>query len=389
MRKKILLVIGTRPEAIKMAPVIWEMQRRRSVLQPVVCLTGQHRELLDQTIQALKLPVDIDLKIMKRNQSLDKLTASLLVALGQVFSRVHADMVLVQGDTTTTLAASLCAFYRRIPIGHIEAGLRTFDKFRPFPEEINRRLTSHLGDLHFAPTPIARKNLLREGIPPGSIYVTGNTVVDSLLEVVKRLESGELRPPLRKLLSQVPSRFILVTAHRRESHGAGLREIFSAIREVAGRIPGCEFVLPVHLNPAVQDAAREMLGSVEGVHLIPPLDYVSFVWLMRKSILILSDSGGIQEEAPSLGKLVLVVREKTERPEAVQAGFIKVVGCRRDKIVRSLLEAVKQDTRALPRKRNPYGDGRAASRIVQIIERVLVQNGGLKGDRRHTNLDPN
>jgi len=377
MLKKILFVIGTRPEAIKMAPVIWEMQRRRRAFNPIVCLSGQHRELLDQMVKALRLPVDFDLNVMKPQQSLEQLTASLLLVLKQVLSRVRPDMVLVQGDTSTVFVASLAAFYQSIPIAHVEAGLRTFDKFVPFPEEINRRLTSHLADLHFAPTATARHNLLAEGIPPHSIHVTGNTVIDALLAILERSRLESLVPAQFQqrldLLTADGHRLILVTAHRRESFGRPLERICAAIRKIAEAWPGVNILYPVHMNPRVSQPVRDKLGRLGNVHLIRPLAYPSFVLAMKQSFLILTDSGGVQEEAASLGKPVLVMRDKTERPEVVTAGVGRLVGTSSETIIREVSTLLERPTayRAMSRKCTAYGDGHAAKRIVRHIEEYL------------------
>jgi UDP-N-acetylglucosamine 2-epimerase (non-hydrolysing) len=374
MKKKILSIFGTRPEAIKMAPVIKVLESRPEEFESLVCVTAQHREMLDQVLDLFKIKPDFDLDLMEDNQTLSQITARALSALDDVFKRIKPDWVLVQGDTTTTMVASLAAFYHGIPIGHIEAGLRTHNKYAPFPEEINRRITSVVADRHFAPTERAKQNLLREGIEEKRIYVTGNTVIDALLMVVAKQSSAEAQETWDHYFAKNfdisfnnGRKHILVTGHRRESFGKGFENICNALREIAHSYGDVEIIYPVHLNPNVQEPVRRILNNTERVHLIPPLDYEPFVYLMSKSCIILTDSGGIQEEAPSLGKPVLVMRETTERPEGVEAGTARLVGTDKNKIVSEtlLLLRSKETYSTMSQAHNPYGDGKAAARITE------------------------
>lgn len=364
---KVLTVLGTRPEAIKLAPVIKELEQHSGVASKV-CVTAQHREMLDPFLNLFQIKPDHDLNVMQPNQTLFDVTTKALLGLKDVLDAERPDIVLVQGDTTTAFAAALAAFYLKIKIGHIEAGLRSHDKYNPFPEEINRRLISHLADLHFAPTERARANLLAEGVRNEGIFVTGNTVVDSLLMIVERTEGLD---PLPDLSIDPDRKLILVTAHRRESFGAGLANICQALKEIVESVDDVEIVYPVHLNPNVRDTATRILGSVERIHLIEPLDYVSFVHLMSRSYLILTDSGGIQEEAPSLGKPVLVIRDRTERPEAIEGGVAKLVGTEPRRIVRESLHFLKDEKayETMACACNPFGDGHAAERVVEALVR--------------------
>jgi UDP-N-acetylglucosamine 2-epimerase (non-hydrolysing) len=368
--KKILTIFGTRPEAIKLAPVIKELERRNDVFVSKVCVTAQHREMLDPFLQLFGINPDWDLNIMQPNQSLFDVTAKALIKLKEVLEKEKPDLVLVQGDTTTTFTAALAAYYLKIKVGHVEAGLRTLDKYNPFPEELNRRLVGHIADLHFAPTKRAKENLLSEGIPEGSIFVTGNTVVDALFMILARTKSEDYLP---KALSQPDRKLILVTAHRRESFGEGIANICLALKEIVKRVPDVEIVYPVHLNPNVREPVYRMLSGMERVHLIEPLDYISFVHLMKASYLILTDSGGIQEEAPSLGRPVLVLRNTTERPEAVEAGAAKLVGTDPQRIVAETLRLLQDPSgySKMATVPNPFGDGKAALRIVDILESFL------------------
>ena len=365
--RKILSVFGTRPEAIKMAPVVKELQRHPDQIVSRVCVTAQHRQMLDQVLNLFGITPHYDLNVMQNSQSPTQVAASVLAKLEPVLQTERPDWVLVQGDTTTTAAASLAAFYGGAKIGHVEAGLRTFDKYQPFPEEINRRVAGVVADLHFAPTQRARENLLREGVPDEAICVTGNPVIDAL-NTVADLPYDPTIGPLR----DVPwdRRLILVTAHRRENFGEPLERVCLALRDIVQFYAGdVHVVYPVHLNPNVQEPARRILGNVPGVMLIDPLDYLPLVYLMKRATLVLTDSGGIQEEAPGLGKPVLVLREVTERPEAVEAGTVRVVGTDRAHIVewtQRLLDN-RSDYDKMARAVNPYGDGRAAARIVQLI----------------------
>ena len=370
--KKVMVVIGTRPEAIKLAPVVLELERHRTHFDTKICVTGQHREMLDQMLQVFGLRPDYDLGVMKAGQDLTEVTAACLTGLKPILRDERPDLVLVQGDTTTTFAASLAAYYHHIPVGHIEAGLRTGKKDDPFPEEINRRLATHLSDFHFAPTELARNNLLREGVSPEDILVTGNTVIDALFLTQARLIK-EPSLAVDHLGSTKGSRMILVTAHRRESFGLPFRRICEALRAIAERRRDVLVVYPVHLNPNVQAPVREILDGLPNVKLLAPLDYVSFVALMQRAYILLTDSGGIQEEGPSLGKPVLVMREVSERPEAIAAGTACLTGTDPEEIVGAVSALLDDPARykEMTSRPNPYGDGRAAKRIVQfLINRV-------------------
>ncbi|MGC8668362.1 MAG: non-hydrolyzing UDP-N-acetylglucosamine 2-epimerase [Chthonomonadales bacterium] len=362
----VLSVFGTRPEAIKMAPVVRRLQRYPEEIRSVVCSTGQHREMLDQVLALFDIRPDYDLNLMEPNQSLCRLTANLFLGLEPVLDVVRPDWVVAQGDTTTVLAASLAAYYKGARFAHVEAGLRTGDKRRPFPEEINRRLADAVSDLYFCPTDRARRTLLAEGYPDAAVLVTGNTVIDALLDVAARPYDWASGP-----LAGVPSAgpLVLVTAHRRESFGAPFRMLCEAIRELAERFPDVHFVYPVHLNPNVRSPVEEILSARKNIHLLEPLDYLSLVHLMKRSTLILTDSGGIQEEAPGLGVPVLVMRDTTERPEGVEAGVVKLVGTDRALIVEEASRLLTDaDARAaMASGVNPYGDGRAAERIVDAL----------------------
>ena len=385
----VLVAFGTRPEAIKMAPVIAALRARAPRIRTRVAVTAQHREMLDQVLLLYGIVPDHDLDIMRPRQTLTQITTRALDRLGRLLDERLPDLVLVQGDTTTTFAAALAAFYRRIPVGHVEAGLRTYDKFHPFPEEINRRLTSHIADWHYAPTERARRALVREGVEPSRILVTGNTVIDAVLAVSKKPPAGSLvndwKPdpaggPSRSEGRQRPKRrLLLVTAHRRENFGAPLESICLALRDLVDRYPDVEVVYPVHLNPQVRGPVRALLGGHRRIRLVPPMAYHPVVELMARSTLILTDSGGIQEEAPSLGKPVLVLREVTERPEAAEAGTVEVVGTDRKRIVaaaRRLLDDPRA-YRRMARRLNPYGDGRAAARIVRHVLKLSRARGKL------------
>ena len=365
-----MTVFGTRPEAIKMAPLVRACMDDPEI-ESVLCVTAQHREMLDQVLSLFDLKPDYDLNIMKPNQSISQITANVLLGLEQVFAEVRPDIVLVHGDTSTTFAAALAAFYQKIPVGHVEAGLRTYDKYSPYPEEINRVLTGHLADLHFAPTLRNQENLLREGIRAGQIHLTGNTVIDALLQVTDKPFSFR-EEPLASLDFE-NRRVITVTCHRRENLGEYMENIFSAIRDIALEFPDVEVVYPVHLNPKVRETADRILGGIDRVRLIAPLEYQPFVNLMKRSYLIITDSGGMQEEAPSLGVPVLVVRRETERPEAVEAGTVKLAGVERDTIYALTKELLENEEayQAMARAANPYGDGHACQRIVSILKQVL------------------
>jgi UDP-N-acetylglucosamine 2-epimerase (non-hydrolysing) len=368
-RITILVIFGTRPEVIKLAPVVMALRKRAVDFNTYVCATAQHRQMLDQALGAFQLEVDEDLDIMTPGQSLAQVTARAVERLDGVMDRVKPDMVLVQGDTTTAFCGALAAYYHQAKVGHVEAGLRTGDKYAPFPEEINRRLISHLGDLHFAPTERARQALLAEGIREDCIYVTGNTVIDALLWVRDRVRDHPPVLPAGLEEWMDGKQVVLVTGHRRESFGEGFENICRAIRQVAEAEPETAFVYPVHLNPKVREPVQRILGGHERIHLIEPLGYEPFVWLMDRSRLVLTDSGGVQEEAPSLGKPVLVMREVTERPEGIEAGNARLVGTSKEGIVAGLMEILCDPIKyqAMASVSNPYGDGLAANRIVEIL----------------------
>ncbi len=363
----ILSVFGTRPEAIKMAPVVHALAAREGITA-AVCLTNQHQQMLDQVLELFAIRADRHLQVMTSGQTPLEVTIRVLERLPAVLAELEPAAVLVQGDTTTTFAAALAAFYARIPVGHVEAGLRTWRKDSPFPEELNRQMTTALADWHFAPTTWARDNLLREGVPAERVVVTGNTVTDALRWVATRVPE---QPPGIPDLGD--SRLILVTAHRRESFGPPFRELCEALRTLVERNPDVSLVYPVHLNPNVQEPVRAILGDVRRVHLVPPVDYGTMVSLLRRAYLVLTDSGGIQEEAPSFGKPVLVMRDTTERPEGVEAGTARLVGTARDRIVGEAERLLNDPTAyaAMARAHNPYGDGRAAERIADVLTAAL------------------
>jgi UDP-N-acetylglucosamine 2-epimerase (non-hydrolysing) len=369
--RRYLIVFGTRPEAIKMAPVI-EQLKTLSHAEVKVCVTGQHRQMLDQVLSLFEIVPDFDLNLMQKAQSLTSITCRTLEGLKEVFTSWKPDMVFVHGDTTTSFAASLAAFYEKIPVAHIEAGLRTGDIYSPWPEELNRQLVGSIAKLHFAPTPWAAENLKSEKVNPENIYTTGNTVIDALLRVTKKIENNDLiREELEKRFNFLnkEKKMILVTGHRRENFGDGFEQICSGLKALSER-SDLEIVYPVHLNPMVQEPVRRILGDRENIHLIDPQDYLPFVYLMNRSYLIITDSGGVQEEAPALGKPVLVMRETTERPEAVEAGTVKLVGARADLILSEATKLLENDTdyNKMARAINPYGDGLAAQRIRNILQ---------------------
>lgn len=369
--KRVLLVFGTRPEAIKMAPVV-KVLKAHPAFDARVCVTAQHRQMLDQVLELFEITPEFDLNLMKPGQDLTDITTGVLQGLKTVFAEWRPDVVLVHGDTSTTFGASLAAFYQRIPVGHVEAGLRTGNLYSPWPEEANRKLTGVLAHWHFAPTATSQDNLLREGVNPATVHVTGNTVIDALLQVREKINSNaSLQQQFAEQFAflDASKRLILVTGHRRENFGGGFERICEALARIATENPDVQVLYPVHLNPNVQEPVKRLLGSIGNVHLIEPQDYLPFVYLMDKSTLILTDSGGIQEEAPSLGKPVLVMRDTTERPEAVEAGTVKLVGTDRATIVREanrLLDDVAAYD-AMARAHNPYGDGKAAARIRDIL----------------------
>lgn len=375
MKKRILIVFGTRPEAIKMAPLIKEFEKHANYFETKVCITAQHREMLDQVLSFFDIEPHYDLDLMKPNQNLYSLTGDILLNLKPILENYKPDYVFVHGDTTTTMAASLAGFYSGAKICHIEAGLRTFDMQSPFPEEMNRCVTGVVSHFHFAPTKTSRDNLLKENKRDKHIIVTGNTVIDALLYSVKKVNaknySDKEIESLKKDISK-DKRIILVTGHRRENHGQGFINICQALKEIALKYQDCEIIYPVHLNPNVQKPVYELLAGIDNVKLISPLSYPAFVWLMEKSYLIITDSGGVQEEAPSLGKPVLVMRNNTERPEAVEAGTVYLVGTDTKKIVAQtevLLEN-KNTYERMSKLHNPYGDGKACKRIVNYLKNI-------------------
>jgi len=362
---KVMAIFGTRPEAIKMAPVVRELLKHPEI-ETKVCLTAQHREMLDQVVDLFQLPVDYDLDIMKQGQSLYDITDRVLLGLKEVLEKEKPDLVLVHGDTTTTFSATLAAFYQQIDVGHVEAGLRTGNMYSPFPEEANRRLTSVLTALHFAPTETARQNLLKENQKDDHIFTVGNSVIDALLATVKKdyvFEDKELQD------IEEHKRIILVTTHRRENLGEPMRNVYRALRRLVETVPDTEVVFPVHRNPLVRQAVKEVLDGVPGIHLVDPMEYEPFTNLMARSAIILTDSGGIQEEAPSLGKPVLVLRDTTERPEAVASGTVKLVGTDEDKVYNTAYKLLTDEVayREMAESINPYGDGHTSERIVQAI----------------------
>nr|WP_160251191.1 UDP-N-acetylglucosamine 2-epimerase (non-hydrolyzing) [Mixta theicola] len=373
---KVLTVFGTRPEAIKMAPLVHALANDNA-FDARLCVTAQHREMLDQVLRLFALKPDYDLDIMRPEQGLTEITSRILEGLKQVFAEFRPDVVLVHGDTTTTLAASLAAFYHRIPVGHVEAGLRTGDLYSPWPEEANRKLTGHLATWHFTPTENSRQNLLRENLPDSRIFVTGNTVIDALLWVRDRILSD--RQHYDDLAARYPfldasKKMILVTGHRRESFGGGFERICSALAKLALQHPEVQIIYPVHLNPNVSEPVNRILSGIDNIVLIDPQEYLPFVWLMHRAWLILTDSGGIQEEAPSLGKPVLVMRETTERPEAVAAGTVRLVGTDEEKIVAEVNHLLTHEEawQTMSRAHNPYGDGHACARILQALKNNRV-----------------
>lgn len=386
-KKKIMLVFGTRPEAIKMAPLVQEFQAHPTDFDTIVCVTGQHREMLDQVLSIFGISPQYDLNIMKQGQDLYDVTARVLLGMRDVLREVQPDVVLVHGDTTTSMAAALAAFYQQIPVGHVEAGLRTHNIYSPWPEEMNRQMTGRIATYDFAPTPLSRENLLREGVDESKITVTGNTVIDALHAVTRRIkEDKELDEQLQnKLLAAgydtrrltAARRLVLITGHRRENFGDGFVQMCTAIRDLKDKYPGVDFVYPMHLNPNVRKPIHAIFGedlSQQGnIFFIEPLEYLEFVYLMERSTIVLTDSGGIQEEAPGLGKPVLVMRDTTERPEALQAGTVKLVGTDYTKIVEnvSLLLDDKAAYDRMSKATNPYGDGLACQRIVEKFQKEL------------------
>jgi UDP-N-acetylglucosamine 2-epimerase (non-hydrolysing) len=379
IKKKIILVFGTRPEAIKMAPLVRRLQEEPNRFDVLVCVTGQHREMLDQVLRVFEITPDIDLNVMKQGQDLYDVTSAILMGMREVFAKHQPDVVLVHGDTTTTFATAVAAFYSGVPVGQVEAGLRTYDLHAPFPEEFNRQVASKVTRWHFAPTDVSRDNLLAERVTSASITVTGNTVIDALFWVLTRIDSdSERRVALEAMLHESlvfkwkDEKFVLVTGHRRENFGDGFLQICSAIQQLAQLHPKVHFIYPVHLNPNVRKPVSEMLANFDNVHLIDPLEYEPFVYLLKHAYLVLTDSGGIQEEAPSLGKPVLVMRDVTERPEAVEAGTVELVGANKKHIVDSVSRLLDdyEHYQCMSRAHNPYGDGNACARIVDVLKKI-------------------
>ena len=381
--RKVLLVFGTRPEAIKMAPLVMELQKQKERIETVVCVTGQHREMLDQVLEIFDIKPDYDLNIIKRGQDLYDVTARVLTGMREVLKEIKPDIVLVHGDTTTSTAAALAAFYQQIPVGHVEAGLRTHNIYSPWPEEMNRLLTGRLATYHFSPTPLSRNNLIKESINDRNIIVTGNTVIDALYWVVDKIKNNkELDNELESVLSKAGydvnrldngKKLVLITGHRRENFGDGFINMCTAIKDLTIKHPNVDFVYPMHLNPNVRKPIHEVFGEdlsgLKNMFFIEPLEYLSFVYLMEKSSIVLTDSGGIQEEAPGLGKPVLVMRDTTERPEALNAGTVKLVGTDYNKIVNEVSSLIddKAAYEKMSKAVNPYGDGLACGRIVNAL----------------------
>ncbi len=375
---KILTVFGTRPEAIKMAPLVKELEKVKN-FENKVCVTAQHREMLDQVLEIFDIKPDYDLNIMKPNQNLYDITANILLKMKNVLEEFHPDVVLVHGDTTTTFATTLASFYNKIDVGHVEAGLRTGNIYSPWPEEANRKLTGALAKYHFAPTKSSKKNLLKEGIQEENIIITGNTVIDALFLVLNKIETNKvLENKIKNILAKniplhaLDQKFVLITGHRRENFGKGFINICEAIKELALKYPKVNFIYPVHLNPNVRKPVNDILSGLKNVFLIEPQDYMPFVYLMNKSYLILTDSGGIQEEAPSLGKPVLVMRDTTERPEALEAGTVKLVGTNKEKIIKEVEKLLKDENEYLKMSKahNPYGDGNASEKIIKFLQNI-------------------
>ena len=381
--KKVMLVFGTRPEAIKMAPLVKEFQKQPKRVETVVCVTGQHREMLDQVLKIFDIKPDYDLNIMKQGQDLYDVTARVLTGMRDVLKEVKPDVVLVHGDTTTSAAAALAAFYQQIPVGHVEAGLRTHNIYSPWPEEMNRLLTGRLATYHFSPTPLSRNNLIKESVDDRNIIITGNTVIDALYWVVDKIKNNkELDNELEDILSKAGydvnrlnngKKLVLITGHRRENFGDGFINMCTAIKDLTVKYPDLDFVYPMHLNPNVRKPIHEVFGEnlsgLKNMFFIEPLEYLSFVYLMEKSSIVLTDSGGIQEEAPGLGKPVLVMRDTTERPEALDAGTVKLVGTDYNKIVNEVSSLIddKAAYEKMSKAVNPYGDGLACGRIVNAL----------------------
>lgn len=371
MKKRVMCVFGTRPEAVKLAPVVHAL-RRSQELEPVVAITAQHREMLDQMMKWFDVKADYDLDLMKHGQTLCELTSRVIMGMDELLSKDKPDLLLVQGDTVTVMAAALAAFYHKIPVGHVEAGLRTNDRYNPFPEEMSRRQTGRIATLHFAPTPLAVQNLAKEGITE-NVFMTGNTVIDALLDTASRLSEDAINKELYGQADFDKYKVLLVTAHRRENWGQGMDEIALALRQIADEFPDVQVLYPIHRNPVVRQSIEPVFAGHERLVLVEPLDYVPFVYAMRKCHFILTDSGGVQEEAPALGKPVLVMRTNTERPEAVNAGAATLVGVSQDTIYNGARELMTSPSRysSMSTAINPFGDGHAADKIVAEIERFL------------------
>lgn len=378
-RKKVLMVFGTRPEAIKMAPLYHELRQNTEYFDTKLCVTGQHRQMLDQVLKVFSIKPDIDLALMKKGQDLFEITSSILIGLRDVIAETKPDILLVHGDTSTTLATAIAGFYKGVEIGHIEAGLRTHDLLSPFPEEFNRQVTSIVTRWHFTPTLSSKQNLLNENVPIENITVTGNTVIDALFWVLTRIDSdADKRGSITELLNTQlhfnwhNERFVLITGHRRENFGEGFLQICHALKQLSQRYLDIHFVYPVHLNPNVQQPVKSILSSLRNVHLIDPLGYEPFVYLLKHSFIVLTDSGGIQEEAPSLGKPVLVLRNLTERPEAVDAGTVRLVGTNKEHIVDGVSELIDNEEiyTLMAQAHNPYGDGKACKRIIDVLRDI-------------------
>ena len=378
-KKKVMMVFGTRPEAIKMAPLYHALKALPDTFETMLCVTAQHRQMLDQVLKVFEITPDIDLNLMKPGQDLFDVTTSVLMGMRDVLRQHKPDALLVHGDTSTTLATAMAGFYLDVPVGHVEAGLRTHDLQAPFPEEFNRQVASKVTRWHFAPTEFSRKNLLAERVPEASITVTGNTVIDALFWVLGRIDADtQRRGAITHFLNEQLSfdwqhqRFVLMTGHRRENFGDGFLQICHALKDLASHYPAVQFVYPVHLNPNVQQPVNAILAALPNVHLIAPLDYEPFVYLLKHSHIVLTDSGGIQEEAPSLGKPVLVMRDVTERPEAIEAGTVRLVGADHDRIVANVAELLDNEASYadMSRAHNPYGDGKACERIIAVLRRI-------------------
>lgn len=370
---KVMTIFGTRPEAIKMAPLIKKMEEYKEI-ESIVCLTAQHREMLDMVVELFDIKPDYDLNVMQHGQTISDITVKVLKGIEEVLIKARPDIVLVHGDTSTTFVGALAAFYQKIKIGHVEAGLRSGNIYSPYPEEMNRKLTTHLANIHFAPTKGNYDNLIREGIDPKNIYITGNTVIDALLSVVK--EDYIFENQLLNNIDYENKKVILMTCHRRENWGKPMEDIFQAVRELAEEKQEVEVIFPVHLNPNIRALANQILGDVDNIHLIEPLDYEPFANLLNKAYLILTDSGGIQEEAPALGKPILVLRTETERPEAAEAGTVKIVGVEKENVKREVIRLLndRNEYNKMANATNPYGDGRAAERTVEALLDYFAYN---------------